>query len=254
MKLEPVIYHGLLKFDAPNGSLPGIDPNAPPPVPEQGTVGELNLAFLRIQILNQIASIRESASGFRFNQVTPNISRGRSGPLPPSESATRLGRRGSRFRAGWLRSCSCSSEGCSSIGGARRPPCRPGRSARPRRRRGIRRLQFRRVRSHCREPGRPDSRDRVCPRRLQQEQGRRSPAIYPANRYATQRDHRAPREGVRGESDQPHGPSTGDVLRLGVSGRRSSRREHRPELGRARNRDPRPPASRWFVDHHGRGR
>jgi hypothetical protein len=73
MKIAPLVYHGVLKFDAPNGSLPRIDPNAPAPVPEQGTVGELNLAFLRIQILQQIAHLGEEASTFRFNQRTSNI-------------------------------------------------------------------------------------------------------------------------------------------------------------------------------------
>jgi uncharacterized protein YneF (UPF0154 family) len=74
MKIDPLAYHGVLQFDSPNGNLPGTNPHAPPPVPEQGTVAELNLAFLRIQIMSQISHLGESAAAFRFAQVTPATS------------------------------------------------------------------------------------------------------------------------------------------------------------------------------------
>jgi Mrp family chromosome partitioning ATPase len=73
VKLMPIVYHGILRFDAPNGNLPGTDPNGPPPVPEQGSVKALNLAFLRIQLLSSITTLGEKAAGFRFNQVTPTV-------------------------------------------------------------------------------------------------------------------------------------------------------------------------------------
>ena len=73
IKLMPIVYHGILRFDAPNGNLPGTTTNGPPPVPEQGSVKALNLAFLRIQLLSSITTLGEKAAGFRFNQVTPTV-------------------------------------------------------------------------------------------------------------------------------------------------------------------------------------
>ena len=57
VKLMPIVYHGVLRFDAPNGNLPGTDQSGPPPVPEQGSVHALNLAFLRIQLLSSITEL-----------------------------------------------------------------------------------------------------------------------------------------------------------------------------------------------------
>ena len=52
----PIVYHGVLRFDAPNGNFPGRGQNGPPPVPEQGSVHALNLAFERIQLLSSLVS------------------------------------------------------------------------------------------------------------------------------------------------------------------------------------------------------
>ena len=74
VKLMPVVYHGVLRFDAPNGNLGGTsNPNAPPPVPEQGSVHGLNLAFERIQILNQLNQIGEATARHGFSSATPDF-------------------------------------------------------------------------------------------------------------------------------------------------------------------------------------
>ena len=73
VKLMPIVYHGVLRFDAPNGNLPNTDQSGPPPVPEQGSVHALNLAFLRIQLLSSITDLGSQLASFRFNEVTPDV-------------------------------------------------------------------------------------------------------------------------------------------------------------------------------------
>jgi hypothetical protein len=71
-KMDPLIYGGVPRFDAPSGNLPGTEPQTPPPpVPEQGSVAELNLAFLRLQILTQVTGAGEAAAQFRFAAIEP---------------------------------------------------------------------------------------------------------------------------------------------------------------------------------------
>jgi Mrp family chromosome partitioning ATPase len=73
VKLMPIVYHGILRFDAPNGNLAGRTAGGPPPVPEQGSVHALNLAFLRIQLLASITKLGNEAATFRFNTITPTV-------------------------------------------------------------------------------------------------------------------------------------------------------------------------------------
>ncbi len=72
VKLMPIVYHGILRFDAPNGNLRS-GKNAtvgPPPVPEQGSVHALNLAFERIQLLSAVETFGQQAAADRLLAVT----------------------------------------------------------------------------------------------------------------------------------------------------------------------------------------
>ena len=64
VKLMPIVYHGVLRYDAPNGNLrrTRAAPSGPPPVPEQGSVHALNLAFERIQLLSAIEQFGQEAA------------------------------------------------------------------------------------------------------------------------------------------------------------------------------------------------
>ena len=73
VKLLPVVYKGVLRFDAPNGNLPGRGPDGPPPVPEQGSPRALNLAFERIQILAKLSESGKNAASLRITAVEPNV-------------------------------------------------------------------------------------------------------------------------------------------------------------------------------------
>jgi Mrp family chromosome partitioning ATPase len=72
-KLMPIVYSGVLRFDAPNGNLPGRSQSGPPPVPEQGSVRALNLAFERIQLLSTLVDSGETAAALRIEQVHPPV-------------------------------------------------------------------------------------------------------------------------------------------------------------------------------------
>ncbi len=73
VKLMPIVYHGILRFDAPNGNLPGRTGTGPPPVPEQGSVYGLNLAFERIQLLSSLSSSASQAAANRITLVRPEV-------------------------------------------------------------------------------------------------------------------------------------------------------------------------------------
>jgi Mrp family chromosome partitioning ATPase len=72
VKLMPIVYHGILRFDAPNGNLRGRQTGGPPPVPEQGTVYGLNLAYERIALLSALSDSATRSSEYRIGQVTSN--------------------------------------------------------------------------------------------------------------------------------------------------------------------------------------
>jgi Mrp family chromosome partitioning ATPase len=73
VKLMPIVYHGVLRFDAPNGNFPGRGQSGPPPVPEQGSVHALNLAFERIQLLSTLVSSGEQAAALKIAQTQPDV-------------------------------------------------------------------------------------------------------------------------------------------------------------------------------------
>jgi Mrp family chromosome partitioning ATPase len=74
VKLMPIVYHGVLRYDAPNGSLRSGKNGTvgPPPVPEQGSVHALNLAFERIQLLSAIEKFGQEAAAQRLEVVSTN--------------------------------------------------------------------------------------------------------------------------------------------------------------------------------------
>ena len=72
-KLMPIVYGGVLRFDVPNGNKPGSSQSGPPPVPEDGSVHTLNLAFERIQLLSTLSSSGEKAAALRIAQTQPAV-------------------------------------------------------------------------------------------------------------------------------------------------------------------------------------
>jgi Mrp family chromosome partitioning ATPase len=86
VKLMPIVYHGILRFNAPNGNFPGIDNNGanggPPPVPETGSVVGLNLAFERISLLNALTDSATKASDLRITKVKPDVFATKIGQTP----------------------------------------------------------------------------------------------------------------------------------------------------------------------------
>jgi Mrp family chromosome partitioning ATPase len=86
VKLMPIVYHGILRFNAPNGNFPGVDNNGvgggPPPVPETGSVYGLNLAFERISLLKSLTDSATKASELRINKVKPDVMAEKIGQTP----------------------------------------------------------------------------------------------------------------------------------------------------------------------------
>ncbi len=75
-KLMPLVYGDVLQYDSPNSRLPNRDdPYEPPPVPEQGSVEALNLAYRRIELLKEINTAGESLSVIRFAEVVPDTTK-----------------------------------------------------------------------------------------------------------------------------------------------------------------------------------
>ena len=73
-KLDPKIYGSVRMYDAPNGNVrPGPQPGGPPPVPEHGTVKELNLVFERIQLKSRLEKLGQVAAAQRFGALAPNV-------------------------------------------------------------------------------------------------------------------------------------------------------------------------------------
>jgi hypothetical protein len=82
-RLDPANYRNLVQYDEPNGlastgSQASIPPPSPhginyglPPVPEHGTVHELNLAFERIQLLSTRPKLERRAAELRFLRMSP---------------------------------------------------------------------------------------------------------------------------------------------------------------------------------------
>ncbi len=73
VKLMPIVYQGVLRFDAPNGNFPGGSQTGPPPVPEQGSIRSLNLAFERVQLLSSLVNSGEKAAALRIAQAQPEV-------------------------------------------------------------------------------------------------------------------------------------------------------------------------------------
>jgi len=70
-KLDPKTYGSAWKYDATNRAFPPRSSTPPPPVPEQGSVKELNLAFERIQLKSQLEKYARQAPGDHFGALAP---------------------------------------------------------------------------------------------------------------------------------------------------------------------------------------
>ena len=55
VKLMPIVYGGILRYNKPNGNKFTDGVSGPPPVPEQGSTHTLNLANERVQLLDTLA-------------------------------------------------------------------------------------------------------------------------------------------------------------------------------------------------------
>jgi Mrp family chromosome partitioning ATPase len=73
VRLMPIVYHGVLRLDAPAGNLPGRSGTGPPPVPEQGSVRTFNLAFERVQLLTSLTDSANKAAALRLQSTTPEV-------------------------------------------------------------------------------------------------------------------------------------------------------------------------------------
>ena len=74
VKVDPAVYHGLLDYDSGIGGVLGAGAGAPPPVPENGTSHEFNLAFERIQILNTLRNSANQSASMRITAPGPEVS------------------------------------------------------------------------------------------------------------------------------------------------------------------------------------
>ena len=72
-RLMPGTYGGLPEYETPSSSLPGRPASNPPPVPEGGTPHALDLAFERIQLLQQLTQAGESVASTRIAGVSPDV-------------------------------------------------------------------------------------------------------------------------------------------------------------------------------------
>ena len=72
VKIMPIVYHGILRYNNPNGNYL-TNGSGPPPVPEQGSVHALNLANERIQLLAELGTDGQEAAQLRITNVTPEV-------------------------------------------------------------------------------------------------------------------------------------------------------------------------------------
>ena len=72
IKLMPIVYSGILRYNAPNGNK-GTNGIGPPPVPEQASVHVLNMANERVQILATLAEDGARAAQNRINSLKANV-------------------------------------------------------------------------------------------------------------------------------------------------------------------------------------
>jgi hypothetical protein len=70
VKLMPIVYGGILRYNAPNGNKFTDGVSGPPPVPEQGSTHALNLANERVQLLSTLAKLGAEAAQNRISNIT----------------------------------------------------------------------------------------------------------------------------------------------------------------------------------------
>jgi Mrp family chromosome partitioning ATPase len=70
VKLMPIVYGGILRYNAPNGNQFTDGVTGPPPVPEQGSTHGLNLANERVQLLASLAEQGAKAANIRISHLT----------------------------------------------------------------------------------------------------------------------------------------------------------------------------------------
>jgi hypothetical protein len=70
VKLMPIVYHGILRYNKPNGNQFTDGTTGPPPVPEQGSTHALNLANERVQLLSTLADTGQKQAALQISHVT----------------------------------------------------------------------------------------------------------------------------------------------------------------------------------------
>ena len=73
VKLMPIVYGGILRYNKPNGNQFTDGITGPPPVPEQGSTHALNLANERVQLLDTLAEKGAEAARRRITSVQPEV-------------------------------------------------------------------------------------------------------------------------------------------------------------------------------------
>ena len=70
VKLMPIVYAGILRYNKPNGNQLTDGVSGLPPVPEQGSTHAFNLAFERVQLLGTLGELGSKAATIRIQVVT----------------------------------------------------------------------------------------------------------------------------------------------------------------------------------------
>jgi Mrp family chromosome partitioning ATPase len=73
IKIMPIVYSGILRYNAPNGNKYTDGVTGPPPVPEQGSTHAYNLANERVQLLSSLAELGATAAEHRITGIQPNV-------------------------------------------------------------------------------------------------------------------------------------------------------------------------------------
>ncbi len=73
VKLMPIVYGGILRYNAPNGNKFTDGVSGPPPVPEQGSTHALNLANERVQLLGTLADKGAEAAANKIKKLSPSV-------------------------------------------------------------------------------------------------------------------------------------------------------------------------------------